>query len=354
MTTEPAEGSLESPDEPVIRVSNLRTTFHERSGETSVLDGVTLNLGSREALGVVGESGSGKSMLVRSIMGLLPPAAKRTGEVTYQGRNLVGLDSQALRELWGPAMAMVPQDPMLSLNPVRRIGSQLMEPLFLHLKLGKDAAHQRVLELMGMVGLPDPERRFTEYPHQLSGGMRQRVLIAAALACGPQVLFADEPTTALDVTVQAQILMLLRSLQQEKHMTMVLVTHDLGVVAGCTDRVIVMYAGRIVEAAPTARLFSAMRMPYTQALFSSIPRMDQPPHTRLEIIPGGPPNPATRITGCRFAARCPYVQDKCREAEPPLVAWEEDRNHLYRCWFPIERSAPMVPVPVPVREPSVP
>jgi peptide/nickel transport system ATP-binding protein len=149
MTTEPAEGSLESPDEPVIRVSNLRTTFHERSGETSVLDGVTLNLGSREALGVVGESGSGKSMLVRSIMGLLPPAATRTGEVTYQGRNLVGLDSQALRELWGPAMAMVPQDPMLSLNPVRRIGSQLMEPLFLHLKLGKDAAHQRVLELMG-------------------------------------------------------------------------------------------------------------------------------------------------------------------------------------------------------------
>jgi oligopeptide/dipeptide ABC transporter ATP-binding protein len=292
-------------------------------------------------------------MLVRSIMGLLPPGATRTGDVVYHGRNLVEMDSDSLRELWGVVMAMVPQDPMLSLNPVRRIGAQLMEPLRLHLKLGKDAAHERVLELMGMVGLPDPNRRFTEYPHQLSGGMRQRVLIAAALACGPRILFADEPTTALDVTVQAQILMLLRSLQQEKQMTMVLVTHDLGVVAGCTDRVIVMYAGRIVEAAPTPRLFSAMRMPYTQALFSSIPRMDQPAHTRLEIIPGGPPDPAAQLTGCRFASRCRYVQDKCLEAEPPLVASEEDQNHLYRCWFPVERSASTVPVPVPVREPSV-
>jgi peptide/nickel transport system ATP-binding protein len=355
MTTELAAGDLESPDEPVIRVANLRTTFHERSGQTTVVDGVTLNLRSRETLGIVGESGSGKSMLVRSMMGLLPPTAKRTGEVTYQGRNLVGLDQRALRELWGAAMAMVPQDPMLSLNPVRRIGSQLMEPLLLHLKLGKEAAHQRALELMSMVGLPDPERRFTEYPHQLSGGMRQRVLIAAALACDPRILFADEPTTALDVTVQAQILTLLRSLQRQKQMAMVLVTHDLGVVAGCTDRVIVMYAGRIVEAAPTPQLFSAMRMPYTQALFSSIPRMELPPHTRLEIIPGGPPDPSAPITGCRFASRCPRVQDKCRETEPPLAAWEQDRDHLYRCWFPIERSASMEPepVPVPLREPSV-
>jgi len=347
MTAHPADTSLNSHDEPVISVSNLRTTFRGRSGPMNVVDGVTLNIGFREALGIVGESGSGKSMLVRSIMGLLPPGARRSGDVTYQGRIAVDLDSDALRKLWGTAMAMVPQDPMLSLNPVRRIGVQLMEPLRLHLKLSKDAARQRALELMSMVGLPDPARRFTEYPHQLSGGMRQRVLIAAALACGPRVLFADEPTTALDVTVQAQILVLLRTLQQEKEMAMVLVTHDLGVVAGCTDRVIVMYAGRIVEAAPTPRLFSAMRMPYTQALFSSIPRMDLPVHTRLEIIPGGPPDPAARLAGCRFAARCPYVQDKCLEAEPPLVTSDDDNSHLYRCWFPIERSATMAAAPVP-------
>jgi oligopeptide/dipeptide ABC transporter ATP-binding protein len=347
MTADPVKASLNSHDEPVIAVSNLRTTFRTRSGTMNVVDGVTLNIGIREALGIVGESGSGKSMLVRSIMGLLPPGARRSGDVTYQGRNLVEADSAALRDLWGSVMAMVPQDPMLSLNPVRRIGVQLIEPLRLHLKLNKDAARERALELMGMVGLPDPVRRFTEYPHQLSGGMRQRVLIAAALACDPRVLFADEPTTALDVTVQAQILVLLRSLQQEKQMAMVLVTHDLGVVAGCTDRVIVMYAGRIVEAAPTPRLFSAMRMPYTQALFNSIPRLDLPVHTRLEIIPGGPPDPAVPLAGCRFAARCPYVQDKCLEAEPPLVASDDDASHKYRCWFPVERPASMAAAPLP-------
>ncbi len=346
MTADLASDIRNSQDPPVIEVSNLCTTFGLRSGPVHVVDGVTMHIGFRESLGIVGESGSGKSMLVRSIMGLLPPGAQRSGEVSYQGRNLVDLDSAALRDLWGSAMAMVPQDPMLSLNPVRRIGVQLMEPLRLHLKLTKEAARERAFELMKMVGLPDPARRFAEYPHQLSGGMRQRVLIAAALACGPRILFADEPTTALDVTVQAQILVLLRSLQRERQMAMVLVTHDLGVVAGCTDRVIVMYAGRIVEAAPTARLFAAMRMPYTWALFSSIPRLDLPVHTRLEIIPGGPPDPAARLAGCRFAARCPYVQDKCREAEPPLVASDDDESHVYRCWFPVERSAPAaVPVP---------
>jgi len=346
MTADLAQAGPGSPGEPVITVTDLHTTFRSRAGIVNVVDGVTLSLGFREALGIVGESGSGKSMLVRSIMGLLPAGARRTGKVTCQGRDLANLDSAGLRELWGTAMAMVPQDPILSLNPVRRIGVQLMEPLRLHLRLSRDDARDRALELMNMVGLPDPAQRFTEYPHQLSGGMRQRVLIAAALACGPHVLFADEPTTALDVTVQAQILVLLRRLQREKQMAMVLVTHDLGVVAGCTDRVIVMYAGRIVEAAPTPRLFAAMRMPYTRALFSSIPRLDLPVHSRLEIIPGGPPDPAARLTGCRFASRCPYVQDKCREAEPPLVASEDDGNHVYRCWFPVEQSVPAAAVPV--------
>ncbi len=232
-------------------------------------------------------------------------------------------------------MAMVFQDPMTSLNPVMKIGRQITESLVHHLSMDKNEARETALALLQSVGIPEPEQRLNEYPHQLSGGMRQRVTIAIALACGPKILFADEPTTALDVTVQAQILNLLARQQSERHMAMILVTHDLGVVAGRTDDIAVMYAGKIVEQAPTSVLFDKMKMPYTEALVSSIPKLANPSHTRLEIIPGRPPDLVHPPRGCNFAPRCKYVQPKCIEEPPPLVQ-AETPGHLYRCWFPVD------------------
>jgi oligopeptide/dipeptide ABC transporter ATP-binding protein len=232
---------------------------------------------------------------------------------------------------------MVFQDPMTSLNPVMKIGRQITESLMLHLRMSKDEARTTGIALLTSVGIPEPTQRMNEYPHQLSGGMRQRVTIAIALACGPKLLMADEPTTALDVTVQAQILDLLAEQQRERHMAMVLVTHDLGVVAGRTDEIAVMYGGKIVEKAPTETLFASVRMPYTEALLGSIPKIAEPSHTRLAAIGGRPPDLMNPPKGCNFAPRCPYAQDICQHEEPPLV--EDSPGHVYRCWFPVGSEA---------------
>jgi oligopeptide/dipeptide ABC transporter ATP-binding protein len=282
----------------------------------------------------VGESGSGKTVLSRSIMGLLPKRnVVREGKVIYEGVDLVTADEDTVRDRWGAEMAMIFQDPMTSLNPVLRIGNQITEGMRFHLGMDRKTATATALRLLQDVGIPEPERRLRQFPHELSGGMRQRVMIAVALACGPKLLFADEPTTALDVTVQAQILNLLQSTQRERDMAMVLVTHDLGVVAGRADEIAVMYAGRIVEKAPTAQLFANVRMPYTEALLRSIPTLTAPSHTRLQAIPGRPPDLVNPPQGCRFSPRCPYVQDRCRAEEPPLI--EDQPGHSYRCWFPV-------------------
>ena len=328
----------------VLEVGDLRTGIMTERGEVRAVDGVSFSLQRGQTIGVVGESGSGKTMLAKSIMGLLPAApVVRSGSVRLDGDEIIDRSRKQMRKVWGTEMSMVPQDPMTSLNPVRRVGDQIMEPLRHHLRLDRSEARQTAVALLSSVRIPDPEKRMREYPHQLSGGMRQRVVIAAALACGPRLLFADEPTTALDVTVQAQILGVLKQMQRDRHMAMVLVTHDLGVVAGYTDEIIVMYAGRVVERAPTAVLFTQMRMPYTQALLASIPSMDDPVHTRLAVIPGRPPDLTAGAVGCRFAARCERVQDRCRSEEPPLTAAAAP-GHEYRCWYPVDgprvRSAP--------------
>jgi oligopeptide/dipeptide ABC transporter ATP-binding protein len=290
-------------------------------------------------MGLVGESGCGKSVLSRSIMGLLPSRnVTRRGTITFDGNRLDQLGAAELRDYWGTQLAMVFQDPMTSLNPVMRIGRQITESLEYHFDMDRKEARQTALTLLTSVNIPEPARRLKQYPHELSGGMRQRVVIAVALACGPQLLFADEPTTALDVTVQAQILDLLRQQQHDRDMAMVLVTHDLGVVAGHTDEIAVMYAGQIVERAPTRTLFAKMRMPYTAALVESIPRLEHPSHTRLNVIAGRPPDLIDPPKGCRFAPRCPYAQDRCREEQPPLIE-ADDPGHVYRCWFPVGTDA---------------
>jgi peptide/nickel transport system ATP-binding protein len=324
--------------ERLLEVTELRTAFRTPGGLVRAVDGVSLTLDRGRTLGIVGESGSGKSVLARSIMGLLPPRnVERSGRIVYDGEDLAGLDRKQRRDLWGIEMAMVFQDPMTALNPVQRIGAQLTEGLRFHLDMDRHSARETALALLRSVGIPEPGRRLRQYPHELSGGMRQRIMIAVALACGPRLLFADEPTTALDVTVQAQILNLLAAQQRERAMAMVLVTHDLGVVAGRTDDIAVMYAGQIVEQAPTSRLFASVRMPYTEALLRSIPTLDQPRGRPLQAISGRPPNLVSPPKGCRFAARCPYAQDRCRNEAPPLV--EDQPGHAFRCWYPLRPGA---------------
>ena len=318
----------------LLEVEDLRTSFRTPAGRVRAVDGVSLTVDRGRTLGIVGESGSGKSVLSRSIMGLLP---KRNvtceGTVVYDGRQLSAQPDKARRELWGTEMAMVFQDPMTALNPVLKIGNQITEGLRHHLDLDRRTAGQNATALLRAVGIPEPERRFRQYPHELSGGMRQRIMIAVALACGPKLLFADEPTTALDVTVQAQILNLLARQQRERNMAMVLVTHDVGVVAGRADDIAVMYAGQIVEKAPAAKLFANVRMPYTEALLRSIPRLDEPRAATLQAIPGRPPDLVAPPPGCRFAPRCPYAQARCHAEQPPLV--EDEPGHAYRCWYPV-------------------
>ncbi len=318
----------------LLEVEDLRTWFHTPAGVVHAVDGVSLSVSQGRTLGIVGESGSGKTVLSRSIMGLVTAHnAEHHGSVRYRGEELLGAPAAQLRHLWGTEMSMVFQDPMTSLNPVMRIGQQIAEGLRYHFDVSKADGREAALKLLGDVGIPDPERRLRQYPHELSGGMRQRVTIAIALASGPKLLFADEPTTALDVTVQAQILELLADQQRERFMAMILVTHDLGVVAGRTDEILVMYAGQVVEQAPTAELFAHVRMPYTEALLASLPSLTAPAHERLRVISGRPPQLIDLPDGCRFASRCPYVQERCRAEEPPLV--EGSPGHLHRCWFPL-------------------
>jgi len=309
-----------------------RVTYRYAGSEAAALEDISLSLAEGELTVLAGVSGSGKSTLMRAACGLVPHffGGEMAGTVEACGRDT---------RTHGPAgvsdvVAMVFQDPMTSLNPVMKIGNQITESIHTHLDVTRDFARELAVNLLTSVRVPDPERRMDEYPHQLSGGLRQRVCIAVALAAGPQLLFADEPTTALDVTVQAQVLDLLEDQQRERYMALILVTHDLGVVAGRTDDVIVMYAGQIVEQAPTTTLFEHMRMPYTEALLRSIPKITEPSHTRLASIPGRPPDLVDPPAGCRFADRCAYVQDRCREEQPPLLPGATP-EHRYRCWFPV-------------------
>jgi oligopeptide/dipeptide ABC transporter ATP-binding protein len=329
----------------LLEVTELSTRFKTPRGVVRAVDDVSFTLDRGKTLGVVGESGSGKSVLSRTIMGLLPKQnVLRDGSVRFEGQEISDRPASAMRDLWGSEMAMVFQDPMTSLNPVMRVGQQITETLRAHLDMDKSHARETALALFKSVGIPEPDRRLDEYPHQLSGGMRQRIVIAIALACGPKLLFADEPTTALDVTVQAQILNLLQQQQRERHMAMILVTHDLGVVAGRADEIAVMYAGQIVEKAPTRTLFAAVHMPYTEGLLKSIPKLDQASHTKLEIIGGRPPDLINPPKGCKFAPRCPYAKQRCMDEEPPLIE-AETPGHYYKCWYPVnaEGLTPVAP-----------
>jgi peptide/nickel transport system ATP-binding protein len=319
---------------PLLAIEQVWVDLHTPRGWLRAVDHVDLRLEAGRTLGIVGESGCGKTMLSRAILQLVPRRARSGGRVLFDGQELTGLDRESLRRLRGRSIAVVFQDPMAALNPVLTIGRQIVETLREHLTIDAAAATRRAVELLAEVGIPGPDQRLRQYPHQLSGGMRQRVAIAIALSCGPRLLIADEPTTALDVTVQAQILDLLAREQQRREMAMILITHDLGIVAGRTDEVAVMYAGRIVERAPTRRLFKAMRMPYTEALLATIPKLDTPPHAPLAAISGRPPDPIHRFPGCAFAPRCRYRAGHCEESQPDLTPIDAG-GHQYACWYPI-------------------
>ena len=311
----------------LLRVENLSVAFATPRGELRALDAVTLDLPARRTLAIVGESGSGKSVLARAILRLLPATARvdPAARILFDGRDLLRLDARAMQTLRGRRIAMVFQDPMTALNPVRTIGAQLMEGLRLNLGIGAHAAEASALRLIEQVGIALPRRRLGQYPHELSGGMRQRVVIAMAIACEPELLIADEPTTALDVTVQAQILALLAQLKAERHMTMILVTHDLGVAARHADEMAVMYAGQVVERAATRALFKAPRMPYTQALLRA-------------ILAGRPPTVIGPTAGCRFAPRCERRAARCEHEDQRLVETPADGRSV-RCWRAAEVDA---------------
>ena len=327
----------------MLRVRGLRTMFPGEEGTTTVVDGVSLEVGRGETLAVVGESGSGKTMTFLSVLGLLPAGGRVTaGEVWFDGRDLTRLGPAAMRAVRGAEIAMVFQDPLTSLNPVFTVGDQLATVIRAHTSLGKADAKERAVELLDRVHIPHAGERVDAYPHQLSGGMRQRVLIAMAIAFGPKLLIADEPTTALDVTVQAQVLELLEELQADLGMGMVLISHDLGLVATHADRVAVMYAGRVVETAPVARGFGQSRHPYTRSLYRSIPRLDTEPEERLSAIEGQPPDLARLPEGCAFEPRCflGRGRDDCRRVRPALEpAGEEGSFSACPHW----RLLPMSP-----------
>jgi oligopeptide transport system ATP-binding protein len=304
---------------PVLTVRDLSVSYRGASGALRAVDGVSLDLAPGEFLGIVGESGSGKTQLLLATLGLNAPGAQLSGSVRFRGQELIGAGERALSQVRGARIAMVFQDPMTSLNPYLTIGAQLTEGLQRHKSMGRSEARRRAIELLDAVHIPEPARRFAQHPHELSGGMRQRVVIAMALICEPDILLADEPTTALDVTVQAQILTLLHELRSRTRAAMIIVTHDLGVVAEVADRVVVMYAGRIVEQAGVDPLFSEARHPYTEGLRRSIADLDGPLPTRLPSIGGNPPNLADLPPGCAFAPRCPYAFAPCPVTPPPLA-----------------------------------
>ena len=338
---------------PLLDVRNLTTLITSRRGIVRAVDGVSFALEAGETLGLVGESGCGKSMTGLSLLGLLPPGGAIVGgsSVVLAGRELVGLPERELHRVRGSDLAMVFQDPMTALDPTKTIGRQVAEPVLLHRRCSRAEATDRAVEVLGLVGLPHPRQRLNDYPHQLSGGLRQRVLIAMALANEPRLLIADEPTTALDVTIQAQILALLADLRTRLGMAMILITHDLGVAAGHTDRVNVMYAGRIAESTSTGRLFRGMRHPYTQSLLAAVPLLTQDPAHALRTIPGQPPDLADLAAGCRFAERCPAATERCRTEEPLLAGPAE---HQFACWHPTDGPLPPGPATVSRRPADLP
>lgn len=326
------------PEQPLLDVQNLTTTFMTPRGPLTAVNDVSLALEKGQTYGLVGESGSGKTVFSRSMLQLnVSSNALTTGSVKFMGEELLTKSRKEMQSIWGKEISMVFQDPMTSLNPVIRVGSQVTEHIRHHLGLGKKEAYELGVELLRSVQIPEPEARMKAYPHECSGGMRQRISIAIALACGSKLLIADEPTTALDVTVQHQILNLLDFQRRDREMAMVLVTHDLGVIAGRADRVAVMYAGRLVEVADTKTLFAAPKMPYTEALMRSIPRMDQPTHTRLASIPGRPPDLVNPPKGCAFAPRCAYAQEQCENEQPPTTVHADGSKSA--CWIPLGTPA---------------
>jgi oligopeptide transport system ATP-binding protein len=326
----------------LLEVRDLTTYFFTSAGIVRAVDGVSFELAPGEAVGLVGESGCGKSVTALSIMGLVPSPPGRTvaGGVLFDGRDLLRLSEAELRRVRGGEIAMVFQDPMTSLNPVLPVGLQLVEALEFHRGASRRAARRHAIELLDLVGIPAPSRRIDDYPHQFSGGMRQRVMIAMAISCEPKLLIADEPTTALDVTIQAQILDLLRRLRRELGMALILITHDLGVVAGICDRVNVMYAGKIVEAADVDQAFGDSRHPYTLGLLNSVPRIDRPLGARLVPIEGMPPDLIAEPRGCSFAPRCTFRIERCGAEAPPLAAVPGGApGHSAACWVDVRRGA---------------
>jgi peptide/nickel transport system ATP-binding protein len=324
--------------ERLIEVKDLKVHFATEDGLVRAVDGVNFTLDRGEVLGIVGESGSGKSVTSMTLLGLTRDKNTRfEGEVLYKGRNVIAMREEELQQVRGNEMAMIFQDPMTSLNPVYTIGAQICEAIRVHENVDKRSGNRRAVELLRQVGIPNPEARVDDYPHQFSGGMRQRAMIAMALACNPDVLIADEPTTALDVTIQAQIIELIDRLKDDFNSAVILITHDLGVVADVADEILVMYAGRVVEQAPTRKLFYDPQMPYTWGLLGSIPRLDRPKSERLHSIKGTPPSLINLPRGCKFRPRCPHAFDKCME-EPALENRVEEPGHLDRCWLTVDEK----------------
>jgi oligopeptide/dipeptide ABC transporter ATP-binding protein len=323
----------------LLEVEDLRVAFAAGGREVRAVDGISYKVDPGRTLAIIGESGSGKTVGCRAIMGLLPTGTVISGSARLRGTELIGLSDSQLRKHRGSDMAMVFQDPARSLNPTMRVGNQITEAIRTHRKVSKKEANDQAVELLRLVRIPAPERRFHEYPHQLSGGMRQRVVIAMALACRPKLLIADEATTALDVTTQAQIMELLLELQQELDMALLFISHDLGLAASYADEVVVMYAGKIVEQAPAKQLFGAngtVKMRYTRALLDAIPHLDRPAHTELPVVSGRPPDVTMLAVGCSFAPRCPSAADDCTAKAPALT--EHAPGHRWACWHPCENG----------------
>src|SRR5438874_2336714 len=321
--------------ERLIEVKDLKVQFATEDGIVRAVDGVSFELARGEVLGIVGESGSGKSVTAMTLLGLTKDRNTRfEGEVLYKGRNVLAMNEDELQEVRGNEMSMIFQDPMTSLNPVYSVGAQISEAIRIHERADKGQARRRAVDLLKQVGIPSADSRVDNYPHEFSGGMRQRAMIAMALACNPDVLIADEPTTALDVTIQAQIIELIDRLKDEFNSAVILITHDLGVVADVADEIVVMYAGRVVEQASTRKLFYDPQMPYTWGRPGSIPRLDRAKQERLHSIKGSPPSLIRPPTGCKFRPRCPHAFDKCME-EPGLENRVEEPGHLDRCWLSV-------------------
>jgi oligopeptide/dipeptide ABC transporter ATP-binding protein len=324
--------------ERLLEVKDLKVRFTTEDGIVRAVEGVDFELDRGQVLGIVGESGSGKSVTAMTMLGLT--RAHNTtfeGEVVYKGQNLLAMPERRLRDVRGNEIAMIFQDPMTSLNPVYRVGEQIVEAILTHEEVGKRTARQRTVELLRRVGIPNPNQRVDDYPHQFSGGMRQRAMIAMALSCNPDVLIADEPTTALDVTIQAQIIELIDQLKDDFNSAVILITHDLGVVADVANEILVMYAGRVVERGPKRSIFYDPQHPYTWGLLGSIPRLDRPKGGRLASIKGMPPSLINLPKGCKFRPRCPHAFDKCIE-EPDLLNRVDERGHLDRCWLSVDEK----------------